>query len=85
MDCTTCHNPHKKERGDAQMFNSICLNCHTETESNCSKEKSNVAVMSLDCISCHMPIGLSKTLQIKNKDILEPLQVRTHLIRIYEE
>lgn len=28
MSCTTCHDPHRNQRGDQQHFNAKCIECH---------------------------------------------------------
>ncbi len=84
MDCITCHNPHKKERGNSVKFNAICIECHSEKIEECqTNRKSNVE----DCITCHMPVSPSKSMMISSGigDSITPLYVRTHLIKRYIE
>ena len=88
LDCTTCHNPHKKERGNFASFNQKCLNCHSNISNpiNCSGDKNEITKMSNNCIQCHMPLVKSKTMKIpltENKEV--SVDVRTHLIGIYNE
>ncbi len=83
MDCITCHNVHKNERGQSRQFNQKCMSCHTKEN---VQHKNNFKKFSdLDCINCHMPVRSSKNLLINNNqlDTLTPLQVRTHLIKVY--
>ncbi|HEU0122605.1 MAG TPA: tetratricopeptide repeat protein [Bryobacteraceae bacterium] len=45
MDCVTCHNPHKRQAGDAAHFTQVCRSCHSNTHEP-ARDK---------CIDCHMP------------------------------
>ncbi|WP_081894187.1 multiheme c-type cytochrome [Muricauda sp. MAR_2010_75] len=90
MDCTSCHDPHKNQRGDFKGFNAKCIACHQGTgtggEISCSlgvdlrKSKDN------NCVECHMPLTPSKSMSIyDSKDsMLVPVEIRTHLIGIYK-
>ncbi|WP_273567469.1 cytochrome c3 family protein [Maribacter halichondriae] len=87
MDCTTCHNPHKNQRGDMASFNKICMECHASITKGCTNENTTMTTgMNNDCIACHMPLSPSSTMQVQlNTDSLaEPVYIRTHLIDIYE-
>ncbi|MBQ4802919.1 hypothetical protein J8L88_08675 [Aquimarina sp. MMG015] len=86
LDCTTCHNPHKKERGNISSFNQKCMDCHTSLSKpiNCSGDNNEIKKMGNNCIQCHMPLVKSETMKIqisKNEEI--SVDVRTHLIGIY--
>lgn len=83
MDCTTCHNPHKNERGDSVKFNAICIGCHSSGKKECAKKKNPLDRD--DCIKCHMPVSPSKSMSINSgvNDSITPLYVRTHLIKSY--
>ncbi|WP_027394895.1 cytochrome c3 family protein [Aquimarina latercula] len=86
LDCTTCHNPHKQERGNFASFNQKCMDCHTTLQKpiGCSGDKNRIEKMDNNCIQCHMPLVKSKTMKIqisKNEEI--SVDVRTHLIGIY--
>lgn len=87
MDCVTCHNPHKNERGAMASFNTICTECHQSITKDCTNENSIMNKgLNNDCISCHMPLSPSSTMQIQvNTDSLtEPVYIRTHLIGVYK-
>ncbi|MFD0797254.1 multiheme c-type cytochrome [Maribacter chungangensis] len=85
MDCTTCHNPHEKQRGNTNYFNMQCIGCHSEKTMGCSSNTSKPDMMSQNCISCHMPVSPSKTMtaQLGKDGIETPFNIRTHLIAIY--
>jgi hypothetical protein len=81
MSCTTCHDPHKNQRGNSGYFNSKCIGCHAEPKKlhpMLGGEKFN------DCISCHMPVSKSKNMKINVKSVDKSVEVRTHLIGVYQ-
>ena len=51
MTCTTCHDPHRAERGQqaAQHYLAICRNCHTTAHA------SGMPAGGSTCLDCHMP------------------------------
>ena len=83
LDCITCHDVHKNERGQSDKFNKICMSCHQKEH---VQHENNLNDFSkLDCINCHMPVKSSRTLLINNTqlDTTIPLQVRSHHIKVY--
>ncbi len=86
MDCGTCHDPHKKQRGDVTHFNQKCMNCHDSGTVECEAETTEINAMSNNCIACHMPNTPSKIMSFQLGDSLTtPVYVRTHLIGIYSK
>lgn len=88
MDCTTCHNPHKNQRGNTAYFNQKCLSCHSGSTSICSVESSKMENMGNNCIACHMPVTPSEAMkvQLKGSDSSETsFYIRSHLIKIYAD
>lgn len=88
LDCNTCHNPHKNQRGEAENFNLKCISCHSTGTVVCAADESEVNHMGNNCIACHMPVSPSQsmTVQLNEKDSLETsFYIRTHLIGIYPE
>jgi hypothetical protein len=86
LDCSTCHNTHKEERGNLELFSQRCMNCHTEQKGNfCKMTTLPVSVMKNNCIDCHMPKKQSKTLtlELEGKSENTPATLRSHLIAIY--
>ncbi|WP_285652842.1 multiheme c-type cytochrome [Allomuricauda sp. NBRC 101325] len=86
LSCTTCHNPHKKQRGDYDHFNSKCMECHAapqDLHNNSGLDNANLT----DCISCHMPLFPSQTMKVRLDENAEEtsVDIRTHLIGIYIE
>lgn len=88
MDCSTCHDPHKNQRGNAEQFNLKCISCHSSGAVVCAANESEENHMANNCIACHMPVSPSRamTVQLNEKDSLETsFYIRTHLIGIYPE
>jgi len=86
MTCTTCHDPHKNQRNNTLTFINKCLECHQKDEdikcslSNSKKSQNN-------CISCHMPKIISKTMFAKNNITNDTINIKvvSHLIDIYKD
>ncbi len=87
MDCNTCHDPHKNQRGNTALFNSKCIACHSASSSVCTAESIKKDIMGDNCIACHMPTKASQAMQVQlAQDSVETsFNVRTHLIKIYSE
>ena len=85
MDCTTCHDPHKNERGNTDAFNLKCINCHAKASIECKEDEIMLTASNNNCIKCHMPLLPSKSMQIQINNDTIPVQVRTHLIAVYDE
>ncbi len=54
MTCSSCHDPHQKQRGDVVEFSQRCLDCHQQAQ--CGMHDELDQALSQDCISCHMPM-----------------------------
>ena len=88
MDCTTCHNPHRNQRGDTAYFNQKCMQCHSNENVVCDVEEGKMKAMGNNCIACHMPVSPSDIMkvQLNETDSLETsFYIRSHHIGIYEE
>ena len=87
LDCTTCHDPHKNQRGNTDYFNQKCMECHQTNKVVCTAESSDLNQMANNCIGCHMPSMPSKSMTIGlDEDSPDtPFYVRTHLIDVYSE
>ena len=55
LTCTTCHNPHRVERGEGalQQQAGVCRQCHGATLQ--ARVSSGQHPASADCVACHMP------------------------------
>lgn len=87
LDCGTCHDPHKNQRGDAAFFNAKCSECHESGNVDCSAGMQKRTSMGDNCIACHMPTTPSKMMmfQLGDEGVETSAQVRTHLIGIYSD
>jgi len=85
MDCITCHDPHKNQRGNISSFNSKCVSCHDTNKINSVVENQEHNKQQ-NCVSCHMPLIPSEVMKIKQESDLKeiPVYIRTHLIGIYK-
>lgn len=85
MDCSTCHNPHKNQRGNTDYFNQKCMSCHSTTTVDCKADASDLSQMENNCIACHMPTTPSQAMKVQlDRDSLQTsFNIRTHLIGIY--
>jgi predicted CXXCH cytochrome family protein len=72
MTCTTCHNPHGVERGEAarERFTSVCKNCHADGALARVADHAAAA----DCQSCHMP-------QRRTEDVVHVVMTDHHIQR----
>ena len=88
MNCSSCHNPHAKETNNTAVFTQRCMNCHsTEKHNFCKMTGLSAAVLTANCIDCHMPAlpSGSITLLTNGQTTPTPDLIRTHLITVYPE
>lgn len=89
MDCATCHNVHKNERGDFAVYTQKCLACHNEVKHNYCKiaNAANGPFIKSNCIQCHMPALPSNAIisVSMNKAVSADILVHTHYIAIYPD
>lgn len=88
MDCATCHDVHKNDRGNLALYSQKCMNCHkTENHNFCPMASSLGAAIKNNCIDCHMPKRSSNVIAVetagKGRDV--PYEVRTHHIAVYAD
>ena len=83
MNCSTCHAPHKDQRGKNEDFNAKCIGCHAKPD-RLHTNADQYAVNS-NCIQCHMPMFPSNTMKVRfdPEGVEKAVDVRTHLIGIY--
>lgn len=90
MTCSSCHNPHKSERGNLAEFSQRCQSCHTSGESHakiCKMTSVMGEKINTNCIDCHMPERQSKkiTFRTDKSTSLTSERARTHFITIYPD
>jgi len=88
MDCSSCHDVHANEVNAPALFSQRCLTCHKETNHSTLRLSDNqLAMLSGNCIDCHMPMLPSRNivLNVEDRDNSVPDTVRTHRIAIYPE
>ena len=83
MGCVECHDPHRNERGNLELFSQRCLECHQQE--HCGMQDQLGDRLAANCIDCHMPVRASKNLQVETDqgNIFPPL--RDHYIRVDQE
>jgi hypothetical protein len=76
IGCNSCHDPHASTINDAQApgqgIKASCKSCHTTYTSDAH------AAMSLDCVSCHMPLASKSA--IKTGDYTADIHSHTFMI-----
>lgn len=88
MSCGTCHNPHKTERNDIQLFSTRCMSCHQQNTPKFCKLESKVGkTITTNCIDCHMPATPSKLISLQTEGQAGNIAnlVRSHLIAVYPD
>ena len=88
MDCSSCHNVHVNEVNSPALFSQKCMTCHNAaTHITCTVKRIAGAVLSDNCIDCHMPALPSQKILLTMSDASRTVHnlVRTHRIAIYPE
>ncbi len=83
MQCTTCHNPHRQERGNAALFIERCLKCHEKAE--CEVVAKVGLAAEGRCIDCHMPRRSDSMMPMQKKDDTFRPMLRDHFIKNWED
>ncbi|MFN3193160.1 MAG: multiheme c-type cytochrome [Aureliella sp.] len=82
MTCTTCHNPHRHERGDVRLFSERCIECHEPQ--HCGKFDKLGPAIADNCIDCHMPSVELQDITFHSKDGSQSPSIKDHFIRVVE-
>jgi hypothetical protein len=88
MTCSTCHNTHENQRGNAELFSKKCMNCHNTEDSKFKTATHTTAkAPEKNCINCHMPAQPSKSIALFLQDEETPRAslLRSHFIGIYTD
>ena len=83
MNCATCHNPHKHERGMLSLFSQRCMKCHESKD--CGKFPEHGKRIESNCIDCHMPKRDDTDIALETSTEIVFPEVRDHFIRIDNE
>jgi len=80
MTCSSCHNTHQAEEDKLEIFIASCNACHPSPN-----HKMQVATSGKNCIDCHMPLQVSRSLDFNNGKERRsiPYLLRTHRIAVY--
>lgn len=79
--CTSCHDPHARQRGRLADFAARCIACHTDLDKHAEVRPG--ADLVADCVDCHMPLIDSKLIDVKQGGVRHSFAVRSHRITIY--
>ena len=92
LTCTSCHNPHEREKGNLQLFSQRCISCHNNTDTHgngklCKMTATLGSAITSNCIDCHMPAKPSRAIAVYLPGATEPRAalIRSHFISIYPE
>ena len=83
MTCTTCHDPHHRERADTQLFSQRCQQCHEA--SACPPARRLGKLAEENCIDCHLPKAQDLDVPLQGGGELTFPEMRDHWIRIGRE
>lgn len=86
MTCITCHSPHTDNRDNVALFSQKCMACHNKEHGTfCKIKDGSIATISSNCIDCHMPKQISRSIVLQLQDHKTPTAelLRTHLIAVY--
>jgi predicted CXXCH cytochrome family protein len=86
MDCTTCHDPHRRNDRPLKSYATICMSCHQNPEKlHALSTLQTQGGLVNKCINCHMPAQPSDAISIQAIDgeKMVPYLVRNHFIKIY--
>jgi hypothetical protein len=87
LECSSCHDIHRSERGLVEVFNERCQRCHQGENHACRMENdSNRVFIKNNCTRCHMPAQSSHLIRVQadvNSTKAIPTTVVTHRIAIY--
>ncbi|HKB45774.1 MAG TPA: multiheme c-type cytochrome, partial [Chitinophagaceae bacterium] len=80
MTCKSCHDSHPTEETKQDVFIEKCMACHKNSE-----HALQMKAVSKNCINCHMPLQVSKSLHFNNGKEMKsiPYLLRTHRIAVY--
>ena len=81
MTCTSCHNPHRDQRGHIEEFSKSCLKCHTMEE--CGESRHLGSSIETKCIDCHMPSRRDSQVLVETGKGKVTALIRDHKIGVW--
>lgn len=88
LNCNSCHNTHKNERGSLATFSQRCITCHNTNDSK-FQTPAHKAVVAVEknCIDCHMPAQTSKSIAVflEGEETPRASKLRSHFIAVYRD
>ncbi len=83
LNCTTCHDPHRHERGQVELFSQRCRQCHAPEA--CGARRRLSTAVDDRCIQCHMPSR--RDAEVTAAGVGGPLMplLRDHLVGIWPD
>ena len=88
MNCNSCHNTHKNEKGNMALFSQRCMTCHNNDHGKFCKVSHTAGLnITTNCVDCHMPLKPSKAIAVQLKGGTRPIAalIRSHYISVYAE
>ncbi len=82
LNCSTCHDVHKKEPG-LEAMSQRCLSCH-KVEQSATHAKVGEAITK-NCVDCHMPSLESKVVYLNVDGKKVRPRFRSHWIKVYSQ
>jgi hypothetical protein len=82
MTCSFCHDPHAPEP-PAARYSERCIACHQPRK--CGLYAKLGPQIAANCVDCHMPVQVSRSLVFDEEDTRVGARVRNHWIRVYPE
>ncbi|MFT4092814.1 MAG: multiheme c-type cytochrome [Niabella sp.] len=81
LTCITCHHSHNNKADAADRFIATCMSCHQQ-----SKHSLQMNSEHKNCMSCHMPLQPSRSLDFNNSKKANSIayELHTHRIAIYD-
>lgn len=83
LTCTSCHDPHRRQRGQLLQFAERCLGCHQDLDRH--PQVAADTDLRSGCVDCHMPLVNSQLIDVTEGGHRHNFAVRNHRIGIYRD
>jgi len=84
MSCVACHNPHRLERGNDQLFASRCQNCHKVDDCKAVTPEQRTHFAG-HCAKCHMKKQTITDISFQTREGKVEVEMVDHFVRIFSE